>query len=96
MDDAKLIGTAIIAIGSLISLLTPIIKISAKITSIKSSIDHMLQNDKIRDERLNSHGKELDLVVREVDKMGVTVINLEQHINIHEERLSRIEDKLSN
>ena len=55
-----MIGAIVIAAGALISILTPILKISSNITHMKASIDHMVENDKIRDERLRLHGKELD------------------------------------
>lgn len=93
MDEARLIGTLLLAIGSLMSILIPIIKISSNITSMKSSIDHMLENDKRRDERINNHGREIDEVVRQVDKNGVTIANMQTQLNRHEERINKLESK---
>lgn len=84
MDEAHLIGYIIIGVGSiatvLITVLSPLFKMNSNITSIKNSIDHMLENDKRRDERINNHGREIDAVVRQVDK--------------HEVRISALEDKM--
>lgn len=87
MDESTLIGTLVIGIGSLISILVPILKVSAKITHMQSSMNYMLENDKRRDERINNHGRELDMVVRQVDKNGVTIAN-------HETRITKLEEKL--
>lgn len=96
MDEARLIGTLLLAVGSLMSILIPIIKISSNITSMKSSIDHMLENDKRRDERINNHGREIDEVVRQVDKNGVTIANMQTQLGRHEDRINNLENKLNN
>lgn len=91
MDEARILGTVLIAVGSLMSILIPIFKISANITGMKNSIDHMLENDKRRDERINNHGREIDLVVRQVDKNGVTISNMQVQLERHEERINALE-----
>ena len=93
MDEARLLGTLLLAIGSLMSILIPIFKISSNITSMKNSIDHMMENDKRRDERINNHGREIDEVVRQVDKNGVTIANMQTQLNRHEDRLNKLESK---
>lgn len=79
MDNATLVGTVIIAIGTLASILTPILKISSNITHMKASIDHMVENDKIRDERLRNHGRELDEIVKQVERHEIRITNLERY-----------------
>lgn len=91
MDEAKLLGTLLIGIGSLMTILIPIIRISSNITNIKASVDHMLENDKRRDERINNHGKEIDMVVRQVDKNGVTISNMQIQLDRHEQRINALE-----
>lgn len=91
MDEAKLLGTLLLAIGSLMTILIPIIKISSNITNIKASVDHMLENDKRRDERINNHGREIDMVVRQVDKNGVTISNMQTQLERHEQRINALE-----
>lgn len=91
MDEAKLLGTLLIGIGSLMTILIPIIRISSNITNIKASVDHMLENDKRRDERINNHGKEIDMVVRQVDKNGVTISNMQTQLERHEQRINALE-----
>ena len=91
MEEAKMLGTVLIAIGSLMSILIPIFKISSNITSMKNSIDHMMENDKRRDERINNHGREIDEVVRQVDKNGVTISNMQTQLERHEERINALE-----
>ena len=95
MDEAKMLGTMLIAIGSLMSILIPIFKISSNITSMKNSIDHMMENDKRRDERINNHGREIDMVVRQVDKNGVTISNMQTQLDRHEQRINSLESKLN-
>ena len=93
MDEAKMLGTLLLAIGSLMSILIPIFKISSNITSMKNSIDHMMENDKRRDERINNHGREIDEVVRQVDKNGVTIANMQTQLDRHEDRINKLESK---
>ena len=93
MDEARLLGTLLLAIGSLMSILIPIFKISSNITSMKNSIDHMMENDKRRDERINNHGREIDEVVRQVDKNGVTIANMQTQLDRYEERINKLESK---
>lgn len=93
MDEARLLGTLLLAIGSLMSILIPIFKISSNITSMKNSIDHMMENDKRRDERINNHGREIDEVVRQVDKNGVTIANMQTQLDRHEDRINKLESK---
>lgn len=88
-----MLGTVLIAIGSLMSILIPIFKISSNITSMKNSIDHMMENDKRRDERINNHGREIDEVVRQVDKNGVTISNMQIQLNHHEDRINKLESR---
>ena len=95
MDEAKMLGTMLIAIGSLMSILIPIYKISSNITSMKNTIDHMMENDKRRDERINNHGREIDMVVRQVDKNGVTISNMQTQLDRHEQRINSLESKLN-
>lgn len=80
MDDVMMIGYIVVGVGTLISVLTPLFKINANITKMRDSIDHMLENDRIRDERIRTHGKELDAVVRKVDQHEVRITNLERRI----------------
>lgn len=81
MDDVMMIGYIVVGVGTLISVLTPLFKINANITKMRDSIDHMLENDRIRDERIKTHGKELDAVVRKVDQHEVRITNLERRID---------------
>lgn len=80
MDDVMMIGYIVVGVGTLISVLTPLFKINSNITKMRDSIDHMLENDRIRDERIGTHGKELDAVVRKVDQHEVRITNLERRI----------------
>lgn len=94
MDEATMLGTLLIGIGSLITILVPILKVSSKITHIQSSVDHMIENDKRRDERINNHGREIDMVVRQVDKNGVSISNMQTQLDRHESRINKLEEKL--
>lgn len=80
MDEAYVVGYIVLGIGTLISVLTPLFKINSNITRMRDSIDNMLERDRIRDERITLHGKELDEVVRRVDKHEVRITNLENKL----------------
>ncbi len=80
MDEVYVVGYIVLGIGTLISVLTPLFKINSNITRMRDSIDNMLERDRIRDERITLHGKELDEVVRRVDKHEVRITNLENKL----------------
>ena len=80
MSDAMVIGYLVIGVGTLISVLTPLFKINSNLVKMRDSIDHMLEGDRIRDERIRTHGKELDAVVRKVDQHEGRITNLERRI----------------
>lgn len=79
MNDPNMLGYLVLGIGTLISVLTPLFKINANITRMRDSIDNMLERDKIRDERITLHGKELDEVVRRVDRHEERITVLERY-----------------
>lgn len=79
MDETRMIGYLVVGLGTLISVLTPLFKINANITRMRDSIDNMIERDKIRDERITLHGKELDEVVRRVDRHEERITTLERY-----------------
>ena len=94
MDETQMIGAVVVGIGALVSILAPLFRINSSITRMQSSVDHMLENDKRRDERINNHGREIDMVVRQVDKNGVTIQNMQVQLDKHETRIGELERKI--
>lgn len=94
MDEANMIGVVVIGAGALISILAPLFRINSSITRMQSSVDHMLENDKRRDERINNHGREIDAVVRQVDRNGVTIKNMQTQLEKHDVRINELERKM--
>ena len=56
----------------------PINELNINIVKLTMAIENMKENDQIRDERINRHGKEID--------------NLNKVVNLHELRLSTIDN----
>lgn len=94
MDEANMIGVVVIGAGALISILAPLFRINSSITRMQSSVDHMLENDRRRDERINKHGNEIDEVVRQVDRNGVTIKNMQTQLEKHDVRINELERKI--
>ena len=94
MDEANMIGVVVIGAGALISILAPLFRINSSITRMQSSVDHMLENDRRRDERINKHGNEIDEEVRQVDRNGVTIKNMQTQLEKHDVRINELERKI--
>lgn len=56
----------------------PIDELNINIVKLTMAIENMKENDQIRDERINKHGEEID--------------NLNKVVNLHELRLSNIDN----
>lgn len=80
-----MLGVALIAIiGFLISIKNnikeenkPIEELNVTITRLNANFENMLDNDKVRDKRIENHGKEID--------------DLKENMNNHETRISILE-----
>lgn len=59
-----------------------------------SKLDHMLENDKIRDERISKHGGEIDDLKSNQRVNTERLSNVEKQIDRHELRLSHLEQKV--
>lgn len=85
-----MVGVGLIAIiGFLISIKNnikeenkPIEELNVTITRLNTNFENMLANDKVRDKRLETHGKEID--------------NLKEDVNNHETRISILESVKKN
>lgn len=77
MGQTEFIGMFIIACGSLIAVVTPIIKLNSSIVKLNTTLDCILKDDQTRDERISNHGKEIDDLNRTVDRHEVRISTLE-------------------
>lgn len=85
-----MVGVGLIAIiGFLISIKNnikeenkPIEELNVTITRLNTNFENMLANDKVRDKRLETHGKEID--------------DLKEDVNNHETRISILESVKKN
>lgn len=71
---------------ALIGIITPIMKLNSTITQLNSNFDNMMENDKIRDKRIEENEKEIDRVI---DKQRTT----EKILDLHELRIVNLEKK---
>ncbi len=78
MQDQTIMGL-LGFVGALAVVVTPIIKLNINITKLNSNFENMMNNDKIRDQRINTHGKEIDNLGKIVDRHELRIQNLEEH-----------------
>ena len=71
MGQTEFIGMFIIACGSLVAVVTPIIKLNSSIVKLNTTLDCILKDDKNRDERITNHGKEIDNLNRKIGRAHV-------------------------
>ena len=77
MGQTEFLGMFVIACGSLIAIITPIVKLNSSIVKLNTTLDHIIKEDKTRDERISNHGKEIDNLNRTVDRHEVRINTLE-------------------
>lgn len=65
----------------------PLEELNISITRLNTNFENMLQNDKIRDNRINKHGEEIDEVI---EKQRIN----EKLLDNHELRIGHIEKKM--
>ena len=87
MDLSDATITALVGfIGAAIAIVAPVIRLNTNITRLNSNFEHMMENDKIRDTRIEKHGREID-GIKEQQKRN------EKLLDRHELRLSFLEEK---
>lgn len=60
MDESEAIYMVVIGVGALIGVITPIIKLNTSIVKLTTVMEHLVEDDKKQDKRLNSHSRQLD------------------------------------
>lgn len=82
-----LVGALVVLIGLLTSIVKPLISLNSNITKLNSNFENMEERDRIRDDRINRHGKEIDSIVEQQRSN-------ERTLSIHEVRISSLEEKV--
>ena len=62
MPDTVIIS-AMGVLTAMIAVLTPIFKLNSSIVKLNITLDHMLENDRVRDKRITQHGKEIEAII---------------------------------
>lgn len=98
MDYYEIVGLVVIALiaiaGFFISIRRllvdekkPLEELNINIAKLNTNFEHIIENDKVRDRRINKHGEEIDELV-DVQREN------EKKLDNHEMRLGRIEKKI--
>lgn len=86
MEDKEIVALLAL-LGSMIAVITPIIKLNATIVKLNANFEHMMEGDKNRDKRIEKHGEEIDEIVKKQQ------LN-EKVLDRHELRIGAIEEKI--
>ncbi|MCR0403714.1 hypothetical protein MKC49_04335 [[Clostridium] innocuum] len=84
MNEAEAIYTVVIGCGALAVVIAPIMKLNASIVKLNANFENMLEHDKIRDNRINKHGQE-------IDELGERLHDAEHELSNHETRIKSLE-----
>lgn len=84
-----LVGGLVVLIGLIITIITPIIKLNTNIVKLNSSFGYMEERDRIRDERIDKHGKEIDEIVNKQK-------DNEKLLSNHDWRIKNLEEHAKN
>ena len=74
--------------GALVALVAPILKLNTSIVRLNANFENMIKNDEVRDQRISTHGKEIDDLRDSIKENSHTISN-------HETRIQSLERKRS-
>lgn len=84
MSEAEIIGLVVIGLTAIVGLFgtitVPIIKLNNNITTLNDRIDHMRENDDVRDQRIRLHGEKLDEHEKILARHTVQIEHIEKDI----------------
>ena len=60
MSQAEFTGMLIVGIGALIGIITPIVKLNVNIAKLNATLDHLGDDYRRTETRLNSHSEKID------------------------------------
>ena len=83
MNDTSIIAVVGFMV-SMIAVITPIVKLNTTIAKLTAMLDHILQNDAVRDRRLNAHRDEIAELRRQQGDQKETLVE-------HDVRLKTLE-----
>lgn len=86
MNESDAIYTVVIGVGALIAVMAPIIKLNTSITRLTALLERVSDDNVRQDKRLETHGKQIDNIVKQQQ------VN-EKLLDRHELRISRLEEK---
>ena len=68
MGQYEFIGMLVLAVGGVAGIVTPIVKLTAAVTELNTTMRSVIKEGDIRDKRLDEHGREIDSLNRAVDR----------------------------
>lgn len=71
MEQYEFIGMLVLAIGGVAGIVTPIVKLTAAVTELTTTMKNLIKEGDVRDKRLDTHGREIDSLNRAVDRHEV-------------------------
>lgn len=74
-------------IATLIAVISPVLKLNASIVKLNVKLDHMIENDAVRDRRITKHGEEIESMIERQRSNEKILAN-------HDYRISNIEKEL--
>lgn len=72
--------------GALITLVAPILKLNTNLVRLNTNFENMIKNDEVRDQRISTHGKEIDNLRDRIKENSHTISNHETRIQSLEQR----------
>ncbi len=71
----------------------PLNKLNTSITELNTTIRHMIENDQVRDNRINNHGREIDDNTKKIINLDNRTRTLEKHSDRLELRVGKLEER---
>ena len=71
----------------------PLNKLNTSITELNTTMKHMIENDQVRDNRINNHGREIDDNTKKIINLDNRTTALEKHSDRLELRVGKLEER---
>lgn len=94
MEQIQAIGAVVLALGAVIAVVTPMLKLNSSIVELTVEMRNMRERDEYRDKRIDKHGKEIDALHDKVNEQAHELSSHETRIKSNELAIQALkEDK---
>lgn len=92
MEQIQTIGAVVLALVSIIAVITPMLKLNSSIVELTVEMRNIRERDEYRDKRIDKHGKEIDELHNKVNGQAHELTNHEIRIKSNESAITALKE----